>query len=248
MTPTPNTNRELAIRLNIWVLRLTRNWLKIALTVVGIYTTLPLIAPTLMELGLTGPARTIYTMYSPFCHQMAFRSIFLYGEQSFYPRSNTGSDLGSFESYAQGLAEFEEIDLYTFDLPLLQSTRAFLGNEQMGYKTALCGRDMFIYIALFTGGLLYAIPYVRRRLRPAPIWLYILLGLGPIGLDGFSQMLGYAPFGFWPERETLPIFRVVTGATFGFMNAWLGFPYLELAMRDTRQQIEYKLRRIGIEV
>src|SRR5690606_40629816 len=38
------------------------------------------------------------------------------------------------------------------------------------------------YSAIFIGGLIYAYPPVRRRLRPAPLWLYALLGLGPIGI------------------------------------------------------------------
>ena len=67
----------------------------------------------------------------------------------------------------------------------------------------------------------------------------------PIGIDGLSQLLGYPPFNFWPARETLPAFRIVTGVLFGLMNAWLGLPYLELSMRETREQIESKLKRAG---
>jgi uncharacterized membrane protein len=116
----------------------------------------------------------------------------------------------------------------------------------MGYKTTLCERDIAIYSALFFGGL--AFTQVRRRLRPIPIWLYVLLGIAPIGIDGLSQLLGNAPFNLWPPRETLPIFRVVTGALFGLANVWLGFPYLELSMRETRDQILAKLARAGIGV
>jgi uncharacterized membrane protein len=75
-----------------------------------------------------------------------------------------------------------------------------------------------------------------------------LLGLAPIGLDGFSQLLGYPPFNLWSPRETLPIFRIVTGALFGLMNVWLAFPYLELSMRETQEQIVAKLARTGIHV
>jgi uncharacterized membrane protein len=124
------------------------------------------------------------------------------------------------------------------------ATREFVGNQQMGYKTALCERDVAIYGAIFIAGLLYS--RVRYRLRPVPIWLYVLLGIAPIGIDGLSQLLGNAPFNLWPPRETLPVFRVLTGALFGLMNVWLAFPHLERSMYETRQQILGKFARAGI--
>jgi hypothetical protein len=44
----------------------------------------------------------------------------------------------------------------------------------------------------------------------------------------------------------MPAFRVLTGALFGLMNIWLGFPYLEMSMRETRRELEAKLARVGI--
>ena len=239
---------SLALRSNIWMLKFSRNWLKVALTILAVYVTLPFVAPTLLKLGVNGPANAIYTFYSPFCHQFAFRSFFLFGEESVYPRENTGLAGTSFEESVSGLPEFEDVDLEAFELPLIRSARSFRGNETLGYKLTLCERDIFIYLALFGGGLIYAVPYVRRRLRPVPFWLYIFLGLGPIGIDGFSQLFGYPPFEFWEPRETLPEFRVVTGAIFGFMSAWLGFPYLDRSFYDTKVRLEAKLRRIGVDV
>ena len=248
MTQNSRDRNSFAVRVNIWTLRMARNWIKIVLTLLSIYVILPFAAPTLLQLGINGPANAIYTLYSPLCHQFAFRTHFLFGEQSFYPRENTGTDLTPFEAYASQLEEFNGVDLNGFDIDLITAARAFRGNDEMGYKLTLCARDIAIYIALLTGGMLYAIPYVRRRLRPVPLWLYVILGLGPIGIDGFSQLLGYPPFDLWPPRETLPIFRVVTGALFGFMNAWLAFPYLDSAMRDTEYQITRKLHEAGIDV
>ena len=248
MSQQANTDRRFAVRANIWTLKLARNWLKVVLTLLVIYVTLPFVAPVLLKAGVTGPANLIYNAYSPLCHQFAFRSFFLFGEQPVYPRENTGSNWTSFDAYAQDMPEFEGVNLDEFGLDLVNAARRFRGNEELGYKLTLCERDIFIYLALTMGGFLYAIPVVRRRLRPVPILLYVFLGLGPIGLDGFSQLLGYPPFEFWPPRETLPIFRVVTGALFGFMNAWLAFPYLERAMYDTRMQIQTKLHNAGIYV
>lgn len=216
---------------------LVRNWIVVMLTFIGVYATLPYIAPTFMKLGWTGAANVIYTMYSPMCHQFAFRSIFLYGEQPFYPRASVDSNFQPYEYYAEqyGLVVEPENSLTP---NLMFSARDFRGNEQMGYKTTLCARDVSIWGAMFIAGLIYAIPYVRRRIRPVPWWLYIIAGLGPIGLDGFSQLLSYPPLAFWPLRETAPFFRVATGAMFGLMNAWLVFPMLERSFWEWRLELE----------
>jgi uncharacterized membrane protein len=250
------------LRANLALLAFSRRWLDFATVVIAIYVALPFAAPTLMHLGLRGPGEAIYTLYSPFCHQFGFRSFFLFGEQAVYPRENTGTDLRPFEDYAIEDAEFRQRfadyarispELVTRDLlnpftvPLQFASRDFRGNATMGYKVTLCERDIFIYLAVLVGAIGFR--FVRRRLRPVPLVIYVILGLGPIGIDGFSQLFGYPPFSdwlsLWPARETLPLFRVVTGTIFGLMNVWLGFPYLEISFNETRQQIESKLRSAG---
>lgn len=284
------------VRLNRWVLSFTRHWLQIVLAFLGVYSGLTFAAPALMAVGLTGPARALYTLYTPFCHQFAFRSIFLFGEQPFYPREIAGSGYTPYETYIEGSAAFDqsvrgvllangyrpaaeiavdpaadpaatpaiegneepgnaprilEAAEASFDpnqfTPLLQfASRDFVGDARMGYKTAICARDVAIWSAMFLGGLIYAIPAVRRRLRPAPLVLYVFLGLGPIGIDGVSQLLSYPPFSLWPPRETTPFFRLLTGITFGLMNVWIGLPYLEMSARDSRDRIQAKLARAGL--
>ena len=96
--------------------------------------------------------------------------------------------------------------------------------------------------------MIYSIPPIRRRLRPIPLWIYVIAGLGPIGLDGFSQLLSYYPFALWAVRETAPFFRVATGAVFGLMTAWLIFPYLERSFWDTKRELINNLYEQGIEV
>lgn len=260
-----NERRSWALRANLALLWISRRWLDIATVFIAIYVSLPFVAPALMKVGLRGPGEMLYTIYSPFCHQFSFRSFFLFGEQSVYPRENTGTDLRPFEDYAfedgtfrQDFAtragipasDLRRTDLDPFSVPLQLAARDFRGNDTMGYKVTLCERDITIYLAIFVGAILFR--FVRRRLRPIPLLIYVILGLGPIGIDGFSQLLGYPPFSIWfnlwPPRETLPIFRVVTGLLFGLMNVWLGFPYLEMSFRETRQQIEAKLRSAGLEV
>lgn len=258
---TESGSKKWALRANLLLLRISRRWLDIATVILAIYIALPFAAPVLMKAGLRGPGEVIYTLYSPFCHQFAFRSFFFFGDQSAYPRERSGTDLVPFEDYAIEASAFTNLfglyagippadvtraDLDPFTVPLMYAARDFRGDEQMGYKMTLCERDISIYIAIFVGALLYR--RVRHRLRPVPLLIYAILGLGPIGLDGFSQLLSYPPFNFWPTRETLPVFRVVTGLLFGIMNVWLGFPYIEMSFQETREQIEEKLRRAGIAV
>jgi uncharacterized membrane protein len=256
-----------SIRLNRIVLWLTRHWVRVMLVLVGLYAGLPWVAPTLMKIGLTGPAEIIYKMYIPMCHQFAFRSVFLYGEQAFYPREAAMTPYKPFEDYATDDPAYEAAYRYWYDAlakktytgsvdradleefsPWMQvAAKEFKGNEQMGYKTAICARDVAIYGMVFVGLCIYSIPYVRRRLRPLPFFLYVLIGVVPIGLDGFSQLLSYEPFNLWPVRETAPFFRIATGAVFGLMSAWLAFPHMEASMRDTRRQILVKFMRAGLK-
>jgi uncharacterized membrane protein len=256
---TSTSSKRLALRANLLLLGISRRWLGVVTVILAVYVTLPFVAPALMRAGLRGPGELIYTLYSPFCHQFAFRSFFLFGEQAAYPREITEADAVPFEDAAIESPAFVEIfarwanipaesvtraDLDPFTPALQFASREFRGDDRMGYKVTLCERDISIYIAMLIGAVLYR--RVRHRLRPVPLVIYAILGLGPIGIDGFSQLLGYPPFNLWPPRETLPTFRVVTGFLFGLMNVWLGFPYLEMSFQETREQIEDKLRRASI--
>ena len=245
--------------LNRALLRLAVHWLRIALLLLALYSGLPWLAPTLAKLGFDEPADFLYTLYSPFCHQFAFRSPFLYGEQAFYPRRTAGTGYQPFEAYASESDAFLEQyqfwssyygsrapappgtseGLSEFSVAQQIAARHFIGDDTLGYKTSLCARDLAIYTMLLAGGLIYR--RYRWRIRPLPLWLFVLVGLGPVGLDGFSQLLSYPPFEFWPVRETAPIFRIVTGGLFGLMCAWLGFPTIERSMRELRESLEANL-------
>jgi uncharacterized membrane protein len=267
--PPTAPNKSMNIRLSRLTWSFARRWVHIAIVALGIYSMLPILTPALMAVGLTAPARVLYTVYAPFCHQFAFRSLFIFGEQVAYPRAIAGSSLTPYEVFVvndpdflasydfyyrrsnqgQGAPQPTVESLSTTFTPWMQfASKDFLGNDEMGYKMTLCARDVAIYVTMFVGAILYSIPVVRLRLRPCPLWLYLILGIAPIGIDGFSQLLGYPPFNLWEPRETLPIYRVVTGALFGIMNVWLAFPYLEESMRETRQSIEAKFARAGISL
>ena len=91
-----------------------------------------------------------------------------------------------------------------------------------------------------------------RNLKPLNWLAYALLGVGPIALDGFSQLFSQYPyntlaiFAWLPYRESSPVLRALTGALFGFANVWLAYPYLAQSMADVRHELETKLHRAGL--
>lgn len=214
---------------------LSRHYMRLFNLFVLIYVGLPFLAPALMASGVTGPAGLIYRGYGMVCHQLAYRSFFLFGEQPVYPRTSAGVE--GLESYAQatGLGETNSgEDIFT--------ARNFVGNETVGYKVALCERDVAIYGAILLFGILFALS--GHRIRPLHWALWFLIGLAPIGLDGFSQLFSQPPFNLIDYRESTPTLRVLTGALFGFTTAWFGYPLVESTMKDTRSILESKLARI----
>ena len=257
--PVTGWQRTLVVRVDKFIYNFSRRWLAAFNILIAIYVGLPILAPVLMNAGLTAPARGIYLVYSPMCHQMASRSFFLFGEQPAYPREITGTSLRPIESYLGDIPEFDGFEPSNW-VKFTYAARAFRGNEQMGYKMALCERDMAIYGFVLIAGLLYAGLRRRFNIKPLPFWIFLIVGMGPIGLDGFSQLFSYwslpldgsAPVGFMAAvqnifslRESTPFLRVFTGGLFGFMLAWLTYPHVNEGMADTARDLEKKLRRIG---
>jgi uncharacterized membrane protein len=78
-----------------------------------------------------------------------------------------------------------------------------------------------------------------RRLKPLHWLAWVLIGMGPIGLDGFSQLFSQMEWGWLvsmiPYRESTPFLRVLTGALFGFSTAWFAYPFMEESMTESRQ-------------
>lgn len=212
-----------------WV---SRHYLAVLNIVMLFYFGLPILAPVLMNAGLTAPARAIYTVYKPLCHQFGFRSFFLFGEQAYYPLEEAG---------IQSVVTFEEATgLPDLDNPASLSrleARNFIGNGDMGYKVALCERDLAIYASIFLFGILFSLS--GRRLKSLHWILWIVIGMGPVGLDGFSQLFSQMEWSWLeailPYRESTPFLRVLTGGLFGFTTAWFAYPAIEESMSDTRQ-------------
>ena len=221
---------------------LSRRYMLLVILSLALYVGLPILAPVLIKSGATGPANVIYKMYSPLCHQFGFRSFFLFGEQPYYPLVETG-----LTGADTGLLDFENATgiVHTHDANSVTrlDARNYQGTEAVGFKMALCERDMAIYGAMLLFALIFAL--TGRRIPPLHWSLWLLLGLGPIGLDGFSQMISQFEISslatLLPYRESTPFLRTFTGFLFGFSTAWFGIPYIEETMRETRQIFIKKL-------
>ena len=193
------------------VLGITRHWLALFNLALLAFIGMPFVAPILMHLGATGPARLIYLVYAPTCHQLPDRSYFLFGEQRVYTveqLDNAGVLLG----------------------PGLLERRRYVGDETLGWKVALCERDVAIYGSMIVAGLIFGL--FRRRVPKLPVKIYLLF-LIPIAVDGISQLVGLRTSNWW--------LRTLTGALFGMATVWLAYPYVQESMDQTRLDTERKI-------
>ena len=114
---------------------------------------------------------------------------------------------------------------------------------------ALCERDISIYLSILIGGLIYGVVRRHGPVRPLPFWLFLIIGLGPIALDGFSQLFSQLFIGLGAEslmrllplRESSPLLRSLTGALMGFSIVWLIYPRLDDQFTMTADDIKRRL-------
>ena len=216
-----------ADRFSYW---LSRNYIWFISIVLALFLGFPILAPVLMKNQHKSSAQIIYNVYSLFCHQLAYRSYFLYGEQPFYPRQLANiSDMKTYEEVTGESA---------FNTPF---ARTFVGNEVLGYKFGLCERDIAIYGSLLLAGILFQL--TGKNLKSIPWYWWILLAIIPIGIDGGSQLFSLG--GNWPAwlpiRESTPLLRTVTGALFGLVTAWYVYPMMEESMKEIRTSMAIKM-------
>ncbi len=204
---------RLAAVVNGIVMGIARHWLALFNIAWGTYIFLPLLAPVLMHMGFYLPARMIYGIYSVLCHQLPDHSYFLFGN-TFIPQ-----DPALVQAGMVGGSD-------------LLAQRRFIGNELIGYKVALCQRDMAIYGSVLVAGILFS--FVRGRIKPPSLKLYALLVL-PMAIDGITQMIGWHMSNWW--------LRGITGALFGVSSVWLAYPYVDDAMQDVIESEEIHIAR-----
>jgi len=260
--PVSGAARTVAISANRAAYWISRHWLLLFNLAVALFIALPFLAPVLMHQGFEGPARIIYSIFSPVCHQMAHRSWFLFGDQSYYPLRATGlPDVTYFEQSVQDDPAFAGLDPVADFGRYNWQGRRFLGDERMGYKVALCQRDVATYLALLLGGLVFGL--LRSRLRPLRWQLFVLFGVLPMLLDGGYQLFTYVLAliagdesrtmllydiasrlsMLFSVHETTPFLRTLTGALFGFGLTWMTYPHIHQGMEETKVDLRENLVR-----
>lgn len=205
-----------------WMDWLDAHWLLFINGFFGLFLTGSFLPPLLEKLSFHGVARSLYWFYGFFCHQLAFRSLFLFGRQWVYPRELAGLEGLSTFGEATGI---NEGDIF--------AARDYIGEPILGFKVALCERDLGMYIGIVLFGWLFTI--FRKKFKSLPIWAWLVFALIPIGLDGGTQLLSQLPIGwiqsFLPMRESTPLLRSFTGFIFGFGTAWMTFPVIHAGMK-----------------
>jgi uncharacterized membrane protein len=213
--PVTGWKREVVLTLDRWIYRLAKRWLALFNVGIGLYVLLPILAPVLIAGSAPQIGRALYTIYRPACHQLPERSLFLFGPQRIYSLE---------ELHAAGLVAEQ-------DGPL--ERQRFLGAPGIGYKIALCQRDLALYGCMVATGLVFGL--VRKRLRPLRLWVFGLMLL-PLAVDGGTQLLML--------RESNWVLRFVTGLLTGTACVWLLYPHLEEAFDDLRRQAN---KRVHLE-
>lgn len=165
--PVTGRTRDLVIGADKVIFKLATHWLALINLFWGLYVGLPFLAPISMNAGYEFPAKVIYTLYRPACHQRPERSYFVGGSEFVYSPE---------ELVSAGV----DLDPFARDI----------GNQEVGWKVAFCERDVAIYGAIFLTGLGFGL--VRKRLKGWQMpFRYFLLFLVPMGIDGTLQLFGF---------------------------------------------------------
>ena len=232
-----------------WLHGLSQHWLLVFNIAWGVFVITPFLAPVFMQIGATGVGNGIYFVYQFFCHQLPERSFFLFGPQPMYPLS-------------QIVTVTQSAD------PLV--LRQFIGGPGWGWKVAYSDRMVSMYTGFWIAALVFAA--FRRRIRPLPIWGFLLLCL-PMVLDGGTHLLsdiqagqnfgtGFRDANVWLAQLTSyafsatfyagdafgsfnSIMRLLTGALFGAATVWFVFPYMDASFYEVQEELEDKARQRG---
>ena len=165
--PVTGRTRDLVIGADKVIFKLATHWLALMNLFWGLYVGLPFLAPIFMNAGYELPAKAIYTLYRPACHQRPERSYFIGGPDFVYSPEELASAGVDLDPFARDI-----------------------GNENVGWIVAFCERDVAIYGAIFLTGLGYGL--VRKRLKGWRMpFRYFIPFLVPMAIDGVLQLFGF---------------------------------------------------------
>lgn len=190
------------------------HWILSAFLIV--YTIIPFLSPIFFHLGYDRPGWWIQTIYRFFCHQRPERSLFLFGQHLTY----STSDLAK-HGYENGLLGYP-----------------FVGDSTLGYKAAMCVRDVSLYGSMGIAGVIASASKKQLKIP----WPIVLLAIIPIALDGGVQFVSeflYLTQDKWGLDLAHPYYlsnnsvRAITGVIFGSAVGLLIFSELKAALANT---------------
>jgi len=237
--------RDVVIFIQKSILYLTRYWFLVANLLAATILALGFLAPALMAARQPEAGQAIYRFLATQNHQLPQRCYFLFGE-------------------AGGIQTYSAEQIVGFGANP-RDIEAFIGNPEVGFKTALNHRMVAIFVAIFLGGLAWG--FTGRRPQISFIWLLVMAL--PMLVDGLSNMIsdnGDVPFrqtndwavtltgGAFPASfyvgttiGTLNwLLRTVTGFIFGLGLVWFLYSYLWRRFVPIRARLEPKLKKAGV--
>lgn len=225
---------------------LMRHWLMMFIIIFGIFNILPFLAPVLMYTGWESGGNLVYTAYGPFCHQMAQRSFFLFGDQFMLNADELPVAL-------TGQAGIDTLKL-----------RNFRGSEITGWKVAWSDRMVYLYGSFWLAGIAYYLLSRRKPLQPIRFLIFIL-SIVPLALDGSTHFVsdfeglteGFRYTNDWLATLTahaLPasfyagdafgsfnsLMRLVSGVMLGFGTVFYAFPIIDRRVGEIKHYLHYK--------
>lgn len=171
-----------------------------------------LLAPTLKHYNFDNLAHYLYRFFKLLCHQRPERSIFLFGKNYLYSKHFLIKK-GYIESTLYG-------------------NSAFLGNSLLGYKIAVCVRDLGLYLGLISSGILVIwlqdyIGLLKVKVRKDKVLFsktlkfLIIAGILPMVIDGSIQLIAFLLNFKHPFYQSHNLLRITTGYLFGLsFGSW----------------------------
>jgi hypothetical protein len=187
-----------------------------------IYLLVSIFAAIALKLGWDDIGDTIHKIYRIFCHQRIERSPLLFGSdpQIFYT--------------SEELKALGAIPEYNPHVPVIFSNEVFgypyTGNANVGFKTALCIRDLALYVGMIAlGSFYFARIYIKDTLTKFN-WRIAVILMMPMVLDVGIQIIAQVfSWDFISDEYIGSISkRIVTGLLFGIGFGMIVFPNLKV--------------------
>ncbi len=179
--------------------------------------------------GLDNVGKTIHSVFRIFCHQRVERSPFLFGEKGLinYYSLDELQFIGFIPDKNPHVPEALSETIFAYP---------YIGNEYLGYKTALCIRDLGIYFFMVIVGGIYLLYANITKKTPHLKWYFIILLMVPMAVDGIFQTFAEFIYISWVPQsyfDDIPK-RIITGGLFG-----VGFAFFVFQNLKENLEIEY---------